>query len=226
MREGYRNIDWCGEKKREKENRVSRINRYITVERKDVISLKVTRLTPVYKDFGQTWSIFFVHVHCIGISDSILITLLGDRLILELKKKRSYNNEISPPLPTTSFHHPKKKPCKDGLVPDKRFLHVHCDTINLYFGPILQYRVPERIPKILLSAEENGELGCWSILEGSRGYPKEGDSGVQEPLHWRTVQTRWRRWSRWGGFGRHRNQRWATLHINPRGLICLICIYI
>lgn len=55
---------------------------------------------------------FFVHVHCIGISDSILITLLGDRLILELKKKRSYNNEISPPLPTTSFHHPKKNPVK------------------------------------------------------------------------------------------------------------------
>lgn len=41
-------------KKEGKENRVSRINRYITVERKDVISLKVTRLTSVYKDFGQT----------------------------------------------------------------------------------------------------------------------------------------------------------------------------
>lgn len=51
-------------KKREKENRVSRINRYTTVERKDVISLKVTRLTSVYKDFGQTWSIF-VHVYCV-----------------------------------------------------------------------------------------------------------------------------------------------------------------
>lgn len=52
MREGYRNIDWCGEKKREKENCVFRINCYIIVEWKDVILLKVMRLILVYKDFG------------------------------------------------------------------------------------------------------------------------------------------------------------------------------
>lgn len=49
---------------------------------------------------------------CARVLCSVLITLLGDRVILELKKKRSYNNEILTPLPTTSFHHQKKNPVK------------------------------------------------------------------------------------------------------------------
>lgn len=49
---------------------------------------------------------------CARVLCSVLITLLGDRVILELKKKRSYNNEILTPLPTTSFHLQKKNPVK------------------------------------------------------------------------------------------------------------------
>lgn len=55
---------------------------------------------------------FFVHVHCIGISDSILITLLGDRLILELKKKEKLQQRNLNTPPHHVFSSPQKNPVK------------------------------------------------------------------------------------------------------------------